>query len=147
MLPGSPAPAAAVSPAAPAAPVSPGAPAVLVSPAAPAVLVSPGAPVPVVDTPPPAVEPRRQPIFAPTLVAAIEPADEEPPVVPEPAMPLDPQVEDARRIRTRMIEASRSRRREGADLAEAVDPDLPDWYEPAPVEIPTRKRTLGRAGR
>ena len=52
-----------------------------------------------------------------------------PPVL-EPA-PVQSASSESRRIKERMMRASRARRKERPDLVtESTDPALPDWYEP-----------------
>jgi len=62
-------------------------------------------------------------------------AQPSPPVVPaspEPDLaPSAPEPSESRRIKERMMRASRARRKERPDLVtESTDPVLPDWYEP-----------------
>lgn len=136
----SPPPAPPAVPAAVALPAPAATPTAVAAPAPPARQVEP-----VIAPAPPA----RRPIFAPTLVQAdtdlLEAITDPPPAAPEPE--VDPHVLDAQRIRDRMIQASRERRAESAELVPTVDPELPDWYEPEAVEAPVRKRRLGRSGR
>lgn len=74
------------------------------------------------------------------------PVDLEPlPEIIEPEPEVDPHVLDARRLRDRMIESSRARRAGSGD-ADPVDPELPNWYDPAPLEL-SPKRKVGRSGR
>lgn len=90
------------------------------------------------------------PLPAPTTAPAAEtaaPADEtresaaDEPEADEPETETaDPHRRDAQGLKTKMIRASRARRRQRRDSAgKTVDPILPDWYEPStetPVEEP-----------
>jgi hypothetical protein len=64
--------------------------------------------------------------------------DPAPTATPEPSVPAEAAPEspvsasdDSRTIKERMVRASRARRKQRPDLVtEAIDPVLPDWYEP-----------------
>lgn len=85
--------------------------------------------------------------------AAVQAPEERPalPVVPPDPAPLpataDTAVSESRKIKERMMRASRARRKERPDLVTAsTDPVLPDWYEPDLDEPDEATRSAGGSG-